>query len=249
MVLITAGPFHMNNNTRTYDPSFFKLLKKAEKHHFWYRARRKWILDRVRMTAPPPAKLLEVGCGTGNVSSYLSQNGYQVTGCEYHQEAIDMAWPGFDIVRADALNLPFADRSFDILGLFDVLEHFDEDISILREAHRAVKEGGIIVITVPAREELWSHFDELSHHKRRYTKKALHDIISQAGLNPLSNEYMFMSLYLPAKHLRKRTDLSGYLAINPLVNTLSGMVAGIERTISNFISLPVGTSLIATAVK
>ncbi len=87
---------------------------------------------------PTSSKLIEVGCGTGNVSSFLAEKEYLVTGCEYYREAIDMAWPGFLKVQGDGKNLPFSDSTFDIVGLFDVIEHFEADISLIKEAKRVV---------------------------------------------------------------------------------------------------------------
>lgn len=234
----------------TFDPSFFEWLKKAEEKHFWFQVRRKWIFDKLKKFIPPPAKVLEVGCGAGNVSSFLAQKGYAVTGCEFYTEAINMAWPDFLKVQGDASNLPFEDNSFDIVGLFDVIEHFQDDITPLKEAVRVTKRGGIIVLTVPARKELWSSFDEMSRHKRRYTKKVLKSIFLDMNLSPLSIEDMFMSLYLPMKYTRnKDRGKNDPFSINPFVNTLLKGLFDVERFTSKYLSLPIGTSLIAVAQK
>ena len=236
--------------TDTFDPSFFEHLKNAEENHFWFHVRRKWIFDRIRKFIPPPAKVLEVGCGTGNVSSFLEQKGYSVTGCEFYTEAIKLSWPGFMIVQGNANNLPFTDKSFDIVGLFDVIEHFQDDLAPLKEACRVLREGGIIVITVPAREELWSWVDEVSFHKRRYTKEKIKKIFSELQLNTLSIEYMFMSLYVPMKCIRAKGRRSNHLfKINCLVNAILTRFFDVERIISKGLSLPVGTSLMAIARK
>jgi ubiquinone/menaquinone biosynthesis C-methylase UbiE len=235
--------------SETFDPSFFEQLKNAEQDHFWFHVRRKWILDRIRKSLPPPAKVLEVGCGTGNVSSFLAQKGYCVTGCEFYAEAINMAWPGFKIVQGDANNLPFEDNSFDIVGLFDVIEHFQDDLTPLKEAVRVVKETGIILVTVPAREELWSWADEVSFHKRRYSKEGLEDLFLKANLNALSIEYLFMSLYMPLKCIRAKGKRSNLFKINCLINAVLTRFFDVERIISKSLSLPVGTSLMAIARK
>lgn len=234
----------------TFNPTAFQRLKKAEQDYFWFNVRRKWILDVIKTFISPPARFLEVGCGTGNVSNYLTQKGYLVTGCEFYPEAINIAWKGFPIVHGDANNLPFKDNRYDIVGLFDVIEHFEDDISILKEAIRVVKQRGIVVITVPASEELWSSVDDRSLHKRRYTKERLLKIFSELGLNTLLIQYMFMSLYMPMKYLRrKEKEPDNHFRINRIVNTLLKGIFNMERIASRTVPLPTGTSLIGIGQK
>jgi len=236
--------------TDAFDPSLFKRLKEAEEKHFWFQVRKKWIFDRIKKFIPPPAKVLETGCGTGNVSSFLAQKGYEVTGCEYYSEALTIAWPGFLKVQGDANNLPFEDNSFDIVGLFDMIEHFQDDMTPLKEAVRVLKKKGILVVTVPAREELWSWFDEMSSHKRRYSMERLKQLlVVEMKLKPLSIEYMFMSLYAPMKFTRKYYKENNQLKVNGLMNFLFRILSDAERFISKALTLPTGTSLIAVAQK
>jgi SAM-dependent methyltransferase len=233
----------------TFDPSFFERLRSTEETHFWFRARRKWIFDALTKFLPPPATLLEVGCGTGNVSSFLSKKGYAVTGCEYYEDAIRRAWPGFRIVQGDANNLPFEDGSFDIVGLFDVIEHFQDDLRPMREAARVCRKGGIVAITVPMGEELWSWYDETARHKRRYSVAKVQGIFSEAKLTPLSMKHMFLSLLLPMSYIRSRGKTDDIFRVNPLVNAVFAGLSDIERYASRLFPLPAGTSLIAVARK
>jgi len=194
--------------------------------------------------------MLEIGCGTGNVSSFLSEKGYKATGYEYFPRAFEIAYGNFTKVRGDAFLLPFKKGSFNIVGLFDVIEHSDDNKALLIEAGRVMSPGGIIAITVPAKEELWSYLDVKAHHKRRYTKEMLKQVFSEAGLTPLLLEYMFASLYLPMKYLRRKNKKSGnQFKINRYVNTLLTGLFDAERLISKSLSLPVGTSIIAVARK
>jgi SAM-dependent methyltransferase len=235
-------------HTDTFDPTLFEQLKTAEKGHCWFVSRRKWILDRVSKCLAAGSSFLEVGCGTGNVSSFLSSHGYSVIGCEFYHHALRMAWPGFTRVQGSGLSLPFRDNSFDAAGLFDVLEHFDEDLTVLSEAARTIRAGGVIFITVPARRELWSSFDVLSSHRRRYHPKDLSELIRRAGLSLVSLEYLFLSLYLPAMISRKKKDDNPFV-INSIANAVFGVCFQAERVISRTLSLPLGTSLLAVACK
>ena len=238
------------NEKETFDPAFFTSLKKAEEKHFWFHIRRKWIFDRIKKFVPPRAKILEVGCGTGNVSSFLSKKGYTVIGCELYTEAIDMSWPGFLKVQGDANSLPFKDSSFDMVCLFDVIEHFENDIFPIKEACRVVRKGGIIALTVPARKELWSHIDEMAMHKRRYDKEMLRHLFAETKLDPLLSEYMFMSLYAPMKFMRGKNNKADlHLRTREPVNSILAVLFDTERFISKVLSLPTGTSIIAVGVK
>lgn len=238
------------NQLDTFDPAFFSRLRSIEGEYFWFAIRRKWLLDVIKMHSAPPSKVLEIGCGTGNVSSFLARNGYRVTGCEVYKEAIDKAWPGYDKVQGDAATLPFRDNTFDVVGMFDVLEHFNDELPLLKEARRVLKKDGILVVTVPARRELWSYTDDAALHKRRYATGDLISIFKEASFRPLSADYIFMLLYLPMKLLRKKDgNVYDNFNINRRLNLLSMLYFECERFISRFIKLPFGTSIIAAAKK
>jgi len=73
--------------------------------------------------------------------------------------------PEVEFVQLDARNLPYKSE-FDAIGAFDVIEHIEEDIEVIRSARAALVKNGILVVTVPQHAWLWSGADEHAHHKR-----------------------------------------------------------------------------------
>jgi len=238
------------SDMKTFDPAHFTDLRKAERTFFWFAVRRKWILDVLRKNAAAGSKVLEIGCGTGNVISYLSQNGYVGTGCELHNEAICQSWPGCTIIQGNATELPFQNAAFDVVALLDVLEHFENETPVISEALRVLAPNGFLLLTVPAHPELWSYHDNAACHKRRYTKKSLATLFESNTLRLISLDYMFMSLYWPMKLLRSdNADTKNPFTINRTLNFMLKIVFNMERKLSAIFPLPIGTSLIAVVRK
>jgi SAM-dependent methyltransferase len=69
------------------------------------------------------------------------------------------------------------------VGFFDVLEHLDDDLAALRLAYAALRPRGVVIATVPAFQWLWSHHDEVHHHRRRYRKEDLGERLTAAGFS------------------------------------------------------------------
>ncbi len=110
------------------------------------RARNPWILKTLQDRGC--RKILDVGCGAGFLSSYLSQNGMTVTGLDASLPSLDVARgqdPSSESVylQGDARSLPFSDQVFDSVCAMDFLEHVDEVSVVLGEAARVLRPGGL----------------------------------------------------------------------------------------------------------
>src|SRR5438045_843346 len=99
--------------------------------------------------------------------------------CGFGPEEIG-GYPAFAPELA-AENTNYPTGYFDVIAACDVIEHIVRDDLALAEIHRAVKPGGGIVVTVPQDPKLWSTWDELSFHQRRYTRQQLLDTVRAAG--------------------------------------------------------------------
>jgi SAM-dependent methyltransferase len=264
-----------NDTVETFDPAMFELLFEAEDKHFWFRARNEAITCVVRealraqKTDERAARILEIGCGTGNVLRALEEAFPEgdVCGMDLFEEGLRYARRRVkraSIVKADATKLTGENESYDVIGMFDVLEHLPDDADVLSRVVPLLKPGAACVVTVPAHMALWSYFDELSDHQRRYSAGSLRAVLSGAGLEV---EYLteYMATMYPLMWLsrrlrgskrpggtldaRQRLQLAHReLKVSPVLNeVLYGVLHRENRRLARREQLPFGTSLIAVA--
>lgn len=255
--------------TDSYDPRLFSKIAAVEDRHFWFCARNRIIAAVVRSVIgdlPPGYRVLEAGCGTGFVLRQLVEvcRGGEVVGMDLFPEAVAFATrrAGCRVVAGDVLNPP-ALGQFDVVGMFDVLEHLPDDLAILRSLNKLLKPGGALLLTVPAHMSLWSYFDVSVCHCRRYEAGELTSKLEQAGFRV---EYLteFMMSIFPLVWLGRRlkggsrtTDravadarTADELKIVPGVNGLLKALLSVESAaIARRWQLPKGTSLLAVARK
>jgi SAM-dependent methyltransferase len=170
----------------------------VEDRHWWYRGRRRIVLDVVRsLPLPSRPRILDAGCGSGRNLVELSGFG-TVVGLEPSPRGAEVARARGvgEVVVAGIGAMPFEDSSFDLITCLDVLEHIEDDLGALRELRRVARPGGILLITAPAYPRLWSSHDELNRHCRRYTRRVLLDRAVEAGWRPLRTTH-FNALLLP----------------------------------------------------
>lgn len=246
----------------SYNPSHFKKLFEVEDKHFWFKSRNKIIailLEQVVQGFAPGYKVLEVGCGDGNTLRVLEQTcrGGEVTGLEPFAEAIQLARSrvSCNLIQGDIHSHSFSDP-FQLICIFDVLEHLPDDKNILRILHGLLVPRGSLFITVPAYPSLWSGRDIQARHQRRYCPEDLHTRLEEAGfrvdyLTPFMT-CLFPVLFLARKMRRASGEagLSAELRIIPVVNSLLGFLCAQEtKWIRKRRKLPWGTSLLALATK
>jgi 2-polyprenyl-3-methyl-5-hydroxy-6-metoxy-1,4-benzoquinol methylase len=97
-------------------------------------------------------KVLEIGCGAGQLTHWLSENGIDVMGVDMSPNLIEYAMRGRSSAQfavMDAQSLAFASQSFDVVLSFDVLEHLPDVSSHLHEVRRVLREGGSYLLQTP----------------------------------------------------------------------------------------------------
>lgn len=249
----------------SFNKENFEFLFEMEQRHFWHIGRREIIyamLQRLYRKELSNISMIEIGCGNGSVLQYLNGKGVNIEGGDLFLEALQFCQRRVDVplYQLDAVNTPFADEQYDVVGLFDVVEHIDDDEAVLKEAHRICKSGGRVILTVPANRWLWSYFDTISYHKRRYSKKELCRKLQRAGfvVEKMSFYVFFLFpvffLYRLVENMRRSSDnkeLSSRTEVQtiPLINEVFLGLLRLEKSLIKNISLPLGTSLVAIARK
>jgi SAM-dependent methyltransferase len=233
-------------------------MAETQHAHWWYKARRE-ILERLiaGLNLPEGARLLEIGSGTGGNLAMLARFG-EVCAVENDAYARRHASEISGIsVRGGSLPdaLPFDDGSFDLVCLFDVLEHVENDAAALERVCRLLKPGGRAVVTVPAYQWLYGAHDRAHHHFRRYTARRLRAMARGAGLRVAKCGY-FNTLLFPAIALRRLQQIvtgghDGHDAALPnrLVNGILYAIFSAEKHVVGLRLFPYGTSVLAVLVR
>jgi len=130
------------------------------------------VIERIAPSLPASYRVLEIGCGTGNTLRVLKEAyppAALIVGVDLFEEGLVYArqLTKLPLVRARIENAPFT-IPFEVVGMFDVLEHVEDDVATLCVMRALTAPGGHLLVTVPAYKALWSRFDEESHHCRRY---------------------------------------------------------------------------------
>jgi SAM-dependent methyltransferase len=241
-------------------PDAYIEMADVESRHWWFVGRRSiltWLLERLEL--PADAKVLEIGSGTGGNLVMLSRFG-QISAMEMDTTAREIAAKKTDgrfDIRAGHCpeQIPFANEKFDLICLFDVLEHIEDDQGTLDAIGQMLSERGRVVLTVPAYQWMWSVHDEFLHHKRRYSREGLRQKIDRARFKVTRLSY-FNTMLLPLAVLARIKDrlLGGGKAtgagIPPTpVNALFTLIFSAERFMLGGLDLPFGVSLLAVMQK
>ncbi len=208
---------------------------------------RRWVtLHLLRNRAP--ARLLEIGCGRGDLLLRLGQKGWTGFGLEIGPEArrvaIETTRPIADrfTVVGDAAALG-SDR-FDVVCALEVLEHIEDDRQALREWREFLASNGTLILTVPARMSKWTKADEYGGHYRRYERSSMRALLADCGLAVDTFWSYGFPLAEVTRHVRKviyRTRLRN-------VEHLSKQARTLQSSFDSTRQVP-GAALLAPAVE
>jgi len=239
--------------------NLYRIFFDIQKKHWWFVTKKRIVLDAIHshLSKIDDIKVLDIGCGTGLMLNALEGVG-KTYGMDMSDDAVNFSREIFNGKVEKGLlpdQIPYEENFFDLITALDVIEHTDQDIDSLKTIRSHLVSGGKAVITVPAYMFLWSSFDELNEHKRRYTLTELNAKLIQAGFTVEKISY-FNTLLFPIvfvvrilENFLKRGGASDVDMPSRPLNFVLAKIFGIEKYLLRFVNLPFGVSILAVVRK
>jgi len=248
------------------DKEFALKYDELEQQHWWFRARRnilKKLLNHY-VNWQHIENAVEIGTSSGNNLYSLYPSNIQLFGVEPFAANVEIARQKGNIPvyegKAESLPLPLANKHFDLITMFDVLEHTPDDIVVLNYLHKKLSTKGQLILTVPAYMWMWGQQDIVSHHYRRYTRKELTSKLKDANYKIAYSSYFNTILFPPIAAIRllskltsdrenSNSEFGDFAYSTGLANTLLYHLFNTEKKLLPHIRLPFGVSVIIVATK
>jgi SAM-dependent methyltransferase len=251
------------------DQIAYRQFLELERTHWWFRGRRSVYLGLlahlIEREGRPPQRILDLGCGMGGFLEGLARLGQRVYPSDISVESLATCRQrGFGQgAVSHGYALPYRDQSFDLVCLFDAIEHIEDDRRAMAEIARVLRPGGRVFLSVPAYQFLFANNDRVAQHFRRYTRGAVASLFGSAGLlverNSHANVLLFPAI-LPAvlaiKGLERLLSLEARSDHTNLSWPIPAFVHGLLHALfaaelhgTRRFDWPVGHSIVASARK
>lgn len=240
------------------EKDFEKKYHDVETDHWWFKSRRKYLLDLVK-NAPKNSKILDIGCSSGIFLKDLEALGFKIE----NLYGIDISNSAIENCKANGIQNSFVmdaqnitlTESFDIIIASDCLEHLEDDKKALKNWKSLLKIGGTMYVFVPAYMSLWSYHDTINMHYRRYTNKELKSKLIAENLAIEKASYWNFVLFIPVFAFRKITSIfnknkkgEGDISIgNSFLNSCLLQLIILENKLLKAVNFPFGVSTFCIA--
>lgn len=234
----------------------YEMIRKSKIAFWWFLGRRDLFTNILGDHIKAPVNMaVDIGCGPGTNETLYPLFAKNWLALDHSKESFKGrdTKNGSLILLADVLNLPVKSGSAELCLMLDVLEHIDDEQRVLSEIHRILRNDGLILISVPAFNCLWSYHDEQAGHKKRYRKKGLQSVCEESGFEILGHYYfntlLFIPIFLIRKFLRILPQGKKTLEMNLSPKYFDKLFCFILK-LENFVNLklfklPFGTSIVA----
>ena len=227
------------------DKIYKQTLYLEQNGHFWFRARKNIIINLFKIYIEKLEKIniLDVGSLDGFVSEGLSEFGNIMLADKSPEKSGNKNTIYCDIESGEGLS-----KENDVVLALDVLEHIENDEIALLNIGNSLKKNGLLFLTVPAYDFLYSKHDELHGHKRRYTLQVLKSKVKKAGFYVEKISYFNTLLFIPILLFRIIFKQEDNLKMQAqIINKLLFNIFNFENVLLRYLNLPFGLSILLIA--
>jgi SAM-dependent methyltransferase len=244
------------------DPVLYDSIRRLEETNWWFVGMRA-IARSLMAGLPRFERALDVGCGSGGNLGLLRDVAREVYALDLSDRALaylrERGVEGIGgLIAADAQALPVKGGAFDLIWMFNVVEHLEDDRAALGELARGLRPGGWAVVATSASPLLWSDHDVANHHQRRYRAEQLRERISAAGLRVRRMTHANAALFAPTAVVATAHRIRARLWGRPpyehnvveVPRQIDRLLRGVLEAEARWLArhdLPVGVSLFALA--
>jgi SAM-dependent methyltransferase len=236
----------------------FEIDWKVESFHWWFSVRRKLLRSLLSSLSLPQGSIaLDVGCGVGSNLAALTSTGLRVVALDLSFQALSLARTRHNclFINGNLSNLPIFPNSVGLIIATDILEHLRDDAAGIASLRQALKEEGILILTVPAFRFLWGIQDKVTGHERRYSQHEIIEKLEQGGFEILRSSYFNFFLFFPILAARGmmrilKPKIPSENVINaPIMNSLLKAIFSLEPFLLRYLTFPFGVSVFCVARK
>jgi SAM-dependent methyltransferase len=241
------------------EPDEFRKMAATEDSLWYYRALHRHVVRSLAAALPETgARVLDAGCGTGGLLRRMhgAQPDWVLTGIDVSPLAVELARQrtASSVTAASVDALPFADEEFDAVASCDVLCQVEEPEKALREFHRVLRPNGVVVLTMPSYQWMYSYHDREVGNLRRYSRREVASLLREAQFDVVSNTYWntlpFPLAVLRRKVFRPSTPTSDVKTFPAPVEAAFGALMAVEHAwLGAGAGFPFGTSVLTLAGK
>jgi SAM-dependent methyltransferase len=234
------------------DRDYAARYRELYERHWWWRARETYIVSQLEglLSEDVATDILDVGCGDGLMFEVLSRFG-RVEGVEIDASIVSETGPWADRIFVQPFDETFdVGRRYGLILMLDALEHIPDPGRSLRRAVELLDDDGVVIVTVPAFNGLWTSHDDLNAHVARFTHKSLGALAERSGARIISSSYFFQWL-APVK-LVVRAKEAVFAPRNPnprippaWINATLIRLSRLEQSTVSRLPIPFGSSLFA----
>lgn len=236
----------------------YRKMFELDKTHWWFYGQRLWLKQFCSKFRKQGKRWLDVGCGVGDISRMLQED-LSVFGVDRSDIALSYSKKRniHNLIKGDALFLPFKNETFDLISLLGVMYHagIESDFLCLKECIRVCRKGGFLFFSEPV-IFLKGAYDIEVNAARRYSVRRFRDLILKSGLKiekiTYFNFFAFFPIFLIRKleKFRKNKRMTDDLSKpNAAVNFLMILLVRLETLWIKYLPLPIGSSVICVARK